>query len=232
MLKRVFRSYDPEKFREELYGDWPFVLVFRPISFLLTPLALKAGLSANSVTVGRAAIAGLMLLAAWAFGMPPLVAAALAVLVQVLDGVDGNIARTTGDLTPIGDYLDFIADMGFRAAFYLTIGLSTGTAVGGFALAALLTVLARLSRLYAEARGFAAPYAMPSAPTGLFDRFVFPFISGLDSLPPLLLIAVGIWGHATWLLYWLIAYSLVDFLYSQVAVIGLYRGSRKSFSAE
>lgn len=222
-LKSVFRSYEGDKFLEELYGDWPFVLVFRPISFFVTPIALKLGLSANAVTLTRALIAGLMPLAAWAFGMSPLIAAGLAVIFQILDCVDGNIARTTGTSTALGHYFDFVTDMSFRASFYVTIGLTTGLPIGGFAVAALFTMLARLSRVYAEARGYEAPYARPDQTDGFFSTFVFPFISGLDSLPALLLIAVGLWGHASWLLSWLLAYSLVDFIYSQVAVVGLYR---------
>ena len=81
--------------------------IYRPLSFYATPLLVRAGLSANQVT-----LIGLVLLALLpvaAFLSPNhgyLWVGVLDFTFKVLDCVDGNIARSVGSSTRLGRYLD------------------------------------------------------------------------------------------------------------------------------
>lgn len=85
--------------------------VLRRISAPLTPIAIRHGVSANSVTAGSALV-GLLGATLFAVGGRPALAAG-AILLQlslVLDCVDGEIARATRTHSAIGGWLDAATD--------------------------------------------------------------------------------------------------------------------------
>jgi phosphatidylglycerophosphate synthase len=232
----IARSYRGAKRSEELYGEWGAALVFRPLSFLLTPLFLKAGFSATGVSLLALCLLPLIPVAAitgGALGYAYL--AAGGIIFATLDCVDGNIARVTDTASKLGGYTDFIADILFRVVFYSAIGVIvagqpfplpyvTDYSLAVALIAAWLAVTARLSRVYTErAIDEGNPYAAPTpeggAPKLGGSEILFAFVSGLDPLLPFIVLITGYLGWLPWVLVWLILYSALDFLYTQFTVV-------------
>ena len=217
----IRHSYAPEKRREELYGEWAAVLLYRPVSFLVTPLFLRLSIGASAVTLASLALGLALPFLAWMFPpFPAALAGGIGVAFCILDCVDGNIARVTGTVSRLGHYLDFVTDVVFRVAFYITIGIVGGVPLFACALAALLAVGARLCRVYAERFSDESVYARPeSSGGGGVSGFLFPFLSGLDSLLPVAVILAGWFGGLGWVVAWLLFYSALDFGYTHYAVL-------------
>jgi len=121
-----------------------FVATFlsRPLSRLLTPWALRLGLSPNQVTAASVVV-GLGAAALFAVGEPWALVAG-AVLLQlslVIDCVDGDVARYTRRFSPLGAWLDASTDRLKEFACYA--GLAWGADAGrtGWVLAAAMITL-------------------------------------------------------------------------------------------
>ena len=221
VLRATLAGYRP-RFRHELLTDWASALMYRPLSILLTPLFLP--LPPTVITLAGLLVAlTLPLLAVNGTGMA---VAAMATVFCVLDCVDGNVARVSGRVSRGGAYTDFVCDLLYRATFYLAIGLlaepvpgAMGTATLIGLGAALLAILARACRLYADA-AVGEPGEIADSVRLSNGQKLFAFLSGLDRLAPLLLAAAVGSGHTRWLLAWLFAYSLGDFLTAQIESLG------------
>jgi phosphatidylglycerophosphate synthase len=220
----VRRGYTAEKRRREWYGEWGAALIYRPISLLLTPILLRRAVSASAVTLAALGLALLLPVGAAALGGGAYLFVGFGALaVAVLDCVDGNIARATGSESARGDYLDFVTDIVFRTAAYGAVGLIAAAEDGWglplAVLAALLAIAARLCRLYAEGLTGEGVTAPPAAETGIVGRYLYPLLSGLDPLLPFAILAAGYWQVMGWLLVWLVAYSALDLLYTNTAIL-------------
>jgi len=220
----LFRAYAADKAGEEWHGEWGAALLFRPPAILLAPVLLRLGVPATAVTLCSLGLALSLPAVAFAWGAVP--AALIAVLAGILDCLDGTIARASGSVSRTGHYLDFVTDVVFRASFYAAIGLlAAGAApvwLHGWALplalvAALFAISARLCRVYAEKMSGTAPYGEP--PRRGAATLIFSVISGIDPLTPLVVLLLGMVGGMYWLVLWLVAYSALDFLYTQVAAL-------------
>jgi phosphatidylglycerophosphate synthase len=131
-LADVKASYGPEKAWAEMQGDLPCYLIFRPISFHLTPPLLRLGVPVTGVTVFAFFVAVAMTGLAWHGGtFAWLGVAALGFTYHVLDCVDGNMARTLGRTSRLGAILDGTIDMAFWCALLLSMGLLVRAAGGG-----------------------------------------------------------------------------------------------------
>jgi phosphatidylglycerophosphate synthase len=220
------RAYaDGDKAAEERHSEWGAVLLYRPLGFLIAPVPLLLGMPATAVTILSLLIALALPAVALRWGLLPL--GLLAMLVLVLDCVDGTVARASGTVSRAGHYLDFITDIVFRACFYAAVGLLAVSqapaplrawAPSCALVAALLAVAARLCRIYAERLTGTAPYGREAVSGGVAAR-IFSFVSGVDSLLPLAALALGFAGWLGWLVLWLLFYSALDFLYTQVAIL-------------
>jgi phosphatidylglycerophosphate synthase len=123
-LADVRRSYTPEKRWSELEGDLPSFLLYRPVSFLVTPAALNLGLTPAAVSTAGLVVALLLPLGAWLGESAGYVwVAVLALVNHVLDCVDGNIARTSGRSTRVGALYDGFCDLTFWVLYFLAIGV-------------------------------------------------------------------------------------------------------------
>lgn len=219
----LFRAYAAEKASEEWHGEWGAALLYRPLAILVAPLLLRLKVRASSVTIVSLLAALSLPLLALTAGLVPV--ALTAMLVAVLDCLDGTIARASLTISRAGHYLDFVTDIVFRACLYAAIGLMAGGTAPDWLqpwalplaiLAALLAIAARLCRVYAEHLAGSAPYGRSA---GGVARFLFSAVSGLDPLLPLLLLAAGAAGMLGWLVLWLVAYSALDFVYTQIAIL-------------
>ncbi len=129
--------------------------VIHPLAHALLPWAIRAGLSANVVSVAGLALgAG----AALAFARYPLgggfatLGLALAACWLVADGLDGMIARATGTASPLGRVLDGLCDHGVFVLIYLSLGAAVGTMQGWLLMLAAGVAHALHSNLYEAER--------------------------------------------------------------------------------
>lgn len=107
--------------------------VFRPVAGIFVPLLSRAKVPPPAVVLANA-VTGLV--AALALARGELVAAALLLQAKsLLDNLDGELARATGQVTLIGRYLDTLADLVVNAALFAALGHVTGQwplAIAGF----------------------------------------------------------------------------------------------------
>lgn len=124
LFAEVRASYTPEKAADERQSEFLAHVLHRPLSFLVTPFFLMAGFSADGVTAVMFAAALAMPVAAGVAGGCAFIAvAALVLCAQVLDCVDGNVARVTGRSTPVGGMLDGLCSLLFWTLYFISIGL-------------------------------------------------------------------------------------------------------------
>lgn len=229
-MQRARASYTPDKRASERESDLPSYLAYRPLSFLLTPAFEWLGLSANGVTVLGLLLAMLMPVAAHV-GKPygALWVSVLAVSFQVLDCVDGNLARMQRASSKVGEMLDSITSLLFWALYMMSVGIAAeahstrpiatyGVEIG-LGLAAMLLAQRELEdtfEAYCGERVRWTPPALPQAPKLDVSRFgrvieqVFAFglfaLAGLYERLDLFLMLIG--GYqAALLAIWLVRFS-------------------------
>jgi phosphatidylglycerophosphate synthase len=150
----VRASYGTNKRWSELEGDLPSFLLYRPVSFWLTPLFLRLGITATAVTLTAAVLSALLPAVAWYGGTRAYAAVAvIALVVHVMDCLDGNIARTSGRTSGVGALLDGFVDLCFWSLYLVSIGILVKQAGGGMLgewaleLSMALVILVLLNRL-------------------------------------------------------------------------------------
>jgi phosphatidylglycerophosphate synthase len=132
--------------------------IYRPISFFVTPLFLKVPVSANLVSMMAMAMGFLMPLLAF---LTPhhayLWLAFMSFGCLVLDCVDGNIARSLGSASKLGQYLDSMSGKARLILLLLALGVvaahevpdvGIGVWLSISLLAGLLDIWGRESRAY------------------------------------------------------------------------------------
>lgn len=132
-LACVKEGFTKEKRQEERRSHLPDHIVYRPLSFWITPLFLNLGFSANAVTVFSMLVALSMPVTArlggvYAYGM----VAVLGVFFQILDCVDGNIARMLKTSGRVGEMLDRMSTILLWTAYFISVGILSDEASGGF----------------------------------------------------------------------------------------------------
>jgi hypothetical protein len=150
---------------------------------MLLPLALKARISANIVSVAGFAV-GAGAAAAY-LGWRDSGLATLGFLLTigwlVFDGLDGMVARATGTASPLGRFLDGLCDHGVFLILYLALGASidtpeawiTGTIAGlvhGVQSNLFESERARYQRRVRGDPGAGAPPPSPNAVVRAYDR--------------------------------------------------------------
>ena len=229
-LGDISRSLPPEKRKEELRTEWMVSLIYRPLGNILAFVLLRLSVKANQVTLTGLVLA--LSLPFIALNRPEngyIVVGLLGFLISTLDCVDGTIARMTKQEGVFGRYLDAVTDMVARGCLFASVGLlvdrglQTPEWLAGFGLdyclgAALLFYAARLSRLFAD-RFAGEDKKKAVMDRGWIDRFVFPFMSGLDWALPILILIAGSFDALGWIALWLLLHGALDFLYTQFAVL-------------
>ena len=224
LLAAVRASYTPEKAAEEKQAEILAYLIYRPNSFWLTPLLLRLDVSADGVTVAMIGLAATMpVVAAWGGPGAWVGIVAIALLLQVLDCVDGNIARVTQRFSKVGGMLDGLCTLLFWALFFFSAGILAqhvddgwvarhGREIG-LALAALLLAQREMEDTfdhYVGERVRTEPTLPPAMDFGL--RQVAKAAEHLLAFGGLALL--GAWGRADWFLAGLAVY--------QAAVFGIW----------
>ncbi len=227
----IRRSYTPAKARAEWYGDWASALIYRPLSFLLTPLFLLFSFSASMVTLLSLTLGlALPLIAIYGGREAVWIVVALATAWMILDCVDGNIARVTNTSSLIGRYFDTATDVAFRGCFYVAIGIliDAGARQGHSGLAICLAagyaaMAARFCRLYYDQLSGTDVYSEASEQPGETRltpaRRLFAFLSGIDRLVPFMVLFAAYWHRLTWIAWFLLIYGLADLGLSQFGIL-------------
>ena len=226
-------SYPPEKRHKEVNQNLLGYIIYRQISFLLTPLFLKYSISANSVTF-------LTLLFIPVLPFIPLIGlinayiyiALLCFMYHCLDYVDGNIARVTKTSSRLGMYMDSLFGNLYWISVYISIGLlvdqtknqaflfaHSGLCMG--LITGIIDLVAQRSRLYfklylaTEKNDFSLVRESPQKIIRVFTAAV-PTAGYL--IVPLLLIT-GYLSKLYLTLAFAFLLAILMFVYSQVQII-------------
>lgn len=233
-LAEAVRSYVGEKLGEELRGEWGAALFFRPPSLLLTPVCLNLGVHPMAVTLfSLVLVLTLPFLALWGGAEGYLYVGLVGVVIGILDCLDGSMARVADQTGRRGHYADFVVGVLDRVLGYLAIGMlvqiEVGADAGPFArnaaalalAAALAAVMARLSRQFVAAWFTDQASQRPDRRNAArrLVEVIFPVMSGLDQIWPLFVLLFGVMGGLHWFLIWLLFYSAIDFLHTQLTVL-------------
>lgn len=210
-LADVRASYPPEKAWAEMQGDFPCYLIYRPISFFLTPPLLRLGIPVSGVTLFALGVAIAMAGLAWRGGAHAyLVVAGLGFAYHVLDCVDGNMARTLGRTSRLGGILDGTVDMTFWCLLLFSLGLLVEHEGGGvfgdravaFSLGlCVLLLLNRQTRDNFAAQNAVETYFRPTMPErlGPGDWAMIAFV-GLEFAYVIAIAIGGLFGVLDWVL--------------------------------
>lgn len=222
-LADVRAAYPPEKAWAEKQGDFPCYLIYRPISFYLTPPLLRLGVPVTGVTLFALGVALVMVMIAWRGGPHAyLGVAALGFSYHVLDCVDGNMARTLRRTSRLGGILDGTFDMTFWCLLLLSLGLLVEHAGGGlfgdravaFSLAlGVLLLLNRQTRDNFANQNVVTTYFRPQIPDrlGAGDWAMIAFV-GLEFAYVFAIAIGGALGALDWVLAGIGAYVTIIFV--------------------
>ncbi len=206
----AINTYSQDKANEERLGDWPAYYFFRPLSFYISPILANLGFRPGYITFFSFVLLLLMPFTigmAWNF----VFLAILLALFELLDCIDGNLARMLNQSTTRGQFLDFIVDLLKRVSVYSTLALMISDKAVIIALgAALLATLARLIRVYTEQLTKQASMFHQSQNIPWYSVFLF----GLEHALPILILGFGLLQQLPLLLWGILLYSIGDFLYS------------------
>jgi len=233
-VEDIRQSYDADKAVEERYTEWAVYYVYRPLSFQITPFFLHLSFSPSNVTFISLVLAiSLPFMAIW-LPAPFFFIGLMGLIISVLDCVDGNIARVTGQTSQKGGYFDFLTDILYRVLMYLSIGLIVSQsswvsapfaniAAECLLIAAMLAIIARMCRMYAH-RDLTfnderlAEKKNEHESSNWLDKYFFPFFSGLDWALPFAVLILGYTDLMHWVVIWLLLYSALDFLHTQYSI--------------
>lgn len=126
----------PDGSRDRRIEDPSNRYIVHPLAQALVPLAIRRGVSANTVSlIGLAfGVAAAICFVSWPDPRLALPGLALAVGWLIADGLDGKVARATGTASALGRFLDGVCDHLIFVLMYCGMAWTLGTA-GGWALA-------------------------------------------------------------------------------------------------
>ena len=220
-LASIIQDTFSPRFFAELRTSWAIEVLYRPPSIPFIWVFARIGLSPTMVSLMALVLAVSMPLQAvfLPLGTAAICVMLSAMLFQVLDCVDGTLARLTGQTSQFGSDLDFLIDMAQWGLLYLSLGLladrtldsGSGYALIG-AMAAWVRLFARVSR---DRIAQPAKDKTPAHPVTLV-RLPMIFFVGLSGLFPFFALA-GPWlGLAV---LFLLIYALLDMFESALPLL-------------
>ncbi|MFO1132727.1 MAG: CDP-alcohol phosphatidyltransferase family protein [Hyphomicrobiales bacterium] len=221
------------KLNEELATDWGSLVVYRLPAFALAWALLPLGVTPNQLTFAGLAVIPAIALSAWFLpaGTAMAVVTVLALAFNVLDCADGSLARATGTSSLSGRYLDFAADVLYRNIAYASYGLIADRMWPGAAfpwlavglVCGLLVTYARVNRLYAR-KLFPGTETHGTPSRRRPSDLAFSFLSGLDTLLPLIALLAWAAGDLRLALLWFLIFTLGD---AVIEVTSIYLKARR-----
>ncbi len=218
-LQRVRASYTAEKAAEERDGERLAYWCYRPLSFYVTPLFLRLGWTADGVCGLQLVLALALPAVAWPGGWPGAAAVVtLALAIQVLDCVDGNLARTTRRFSPVGQLLEGFCTQIFWTFYFLAAGVvgrgegswaAEHSVVIGLAMALLFVGQRSLEDNFDQACAERVRWTPPAVQASRFAWWpkVIEHTAAFGGL-----LALAAWGRPAWFMIGLAAYQGTVFL--------------------
>jgi CDP-diacylglycerol--serine O-phosphatidyltransferase len=172
--------------RDRRIEDPSNLYLIHPASHALLPYALRAGISANAVSVvglGCGIVAAIAY-ASWHDPALALVGLVFSVVWLIADGLDGMVARATKTASALGRTLDGLCDHGVFALIYVALAWTVGTAEGwilSIAAAGCHAVQSSLyegerARFHRRVRG--VPLTAVPTPAGMFLVRLYDSVAG------------------------------------------------------
>lgn len=216
--------YAGPKSERERHADFFVYVLYRPISFAVTPAFLNVGATATNVTMLNLLLASLMpLIALLAPDQAYIGLALITFSCSVLDCVDGNIARATGSGSALGQYLDSLVGKAYYLLLVIALAIvahgempqiGLGYWLAAALAASVLKIWGREARAYCRLNF--SEGAAPFATTRLgWQQILF----SAAKLVPLGLLALGSVGMTGLLLGALLLMSLAAFLHTQRRIL-------------
>jgi phosphatidylglycerophosphate synthase len=201
---------------EDLACRW----VYRPASRRISVRVAKARVAPNHITAAALGLTFIMPFCASLGGGAAIVGVALlAAVIEVLDCVDGDVARATGRATDWGGYLDDFAGTVFEASKLVSLGVLVdgGWRLGGPGLAFGLTAALMGAIDQVGMRLVTGRFELSDRP-GPLGWGARAAARGVDGFFPVLLIAAGVANAAAALLGFFVAYRVLRFAASQCSL--------------
>jgi phosphatidylglycerophosphate synthase len=215
--------YEGEKEHREKRTELFTWAIYRPVSFLLTPPLLRAGLTPNQVSfigilVSLAMPVGVLLDPARAHWW----VAALAAATLVLDCVDGNMARYLGVSSRLGQYLDSVAGKLYAIARLLALALLAHRDAPEIALSSWLLVasLGLLVHMWGrESRVYFKLYLSDSTESLVAGKLGWKhLVLGSPDLLPFALVVLGALGLGWVAFCGMVAFHVAMFAATQIRI--------------
>jgi len=212
--------------------------IYRPLSFCVTPIFIRAGLSANQVTL--IGLVFLVLMPVTALLSPSrgyLCVGLLNFAFKVLDCVDGNMARSIGSPTRFGQYLDSLAGKLHLPLLLLALAIIAGNEVPLIAMRywISLALLGGLVYMWGrESRSYFAAYLSPGAKSLVGGSFAAKnlLLSTPRALKPFFILLLGSLDMAYLVLCGVVLIEASLFLIIQLRIFSwcLEADSKRPFS--
>lgn len=198
------------RFQQEMRTSWSTALLGRCPSVPVTWLCLRAGLAPMTVTLAGLGLALTMPIQALVLPLSGAVwaVAISGILFQVLDCVDGSLARLTQTSSGRGGDVDFLVDMAQWGLLYMSIGILADRVLNEFWFWTASAGLAAWGRLLARVIRDRLSRATGERPRPLrMADYPGAFVAGLSGLIPFAALS-GPWLGVT--VTALLIYALAD----------------------
>ena len=216
-LRTVLASYSDENRRAEMRTHWAAAVVYRYPSLLMAWPLIRWGVTPMQATLAGLGLALLLPVIAYVtpLGVAGIALCVAGALFQLLDCVDGAIARVTGKSSDTGARADFLVDMLQWGLLYMAIGILADRLYDTLYFWTTLGLFAGWLRLFARVVNDAAPVADAAADAPKetaakrlgVGAVLMAFVEGLSGLVPFL----ALLGPYLYLgVVALIVYSLAD----------------------
>ena len=227
----VIESFDDAKRHDEKHNQWIIYVLYRQISFILTPIAINLGIKPSTITFASLILTLLLPLSLYLPESESIWVLAIVMgIFQCLDCIDGDIARTREMSSKSGAYFDFLTDILHRCVTYALIGILAASTTTTLILpriefwalgAAWLMVAANLCRSFFQHQNKNEDnvYELEKAESLNWFSYVFFFFSSLDHIIPFALIASIYLGGLDYIVVWLFIYGSLDFLFTQFTIM-------------
>lgn len=216
--------YAGPKSEREMRADFFVYVLYRPISFAVTPAFLSIGATATNVTMLNLLLASLMpLIALLAPDQAYIGLALITFSCIVLDCVDGNIARATGSGSALGQYLDSLVGKAYYLLLVIALAIvaheevpqiGLGYWLAGALAASVLKIWGREARAYCRLN-----FSQGEAPFATTRVGWQQILFSAAKLVPFGLLALGSIGMTGVLLGALLLMSLTVFLHTQRRIL-------------
>jgi phosphatidylglycerophosphate synthase len=244
-ILEAYQSYREERLSLEVATDLGHVVLYRPLSIGMGWLLARGTTTPTTVSV----IGGLSIpamLASASLLKPDLALPAVCILAYLgglLDCVDGDLARASGQSSRLGGYIDFQIDMARWAAFYASFGMAidrsaaadpgAGASTIGLQIGWIVLALAAAwLRMYARsARDFLAAYGptpgsdasvaepLAARPRHWIYRAAFTVLIGIDGFLPFLFLACWAAGVPWLAVVLVLVLAILDVIDTQLAAV-------------